>query len=120
MQRNFTYIDDAVDAVLRLVHRIPQPDAQDRSERPDTSPAPYRIYNIASREPVHLKDFVRILEDKLGMTARKKLLPMQPGDVPATFADIDDLERDTGYRPRTSVRDGISRFVDWYTQYYQS
>lgn len=120
MQRNFTYIDDAVDAVLRLVHRIPQPDAHDRGERPDTSPAPYRLYNIASREPVHLQEFVRILEDKLGKTARKNLLPMQPGDVPATFADIDDLERDTGYCPRISVREGISKFVDWYKHYYRS
>jgi UDP-glucuronate 4-epimerase len=120
MQRNFTYIDDAVDAVLRLVHRIPQADARDRGERPDTSPAPYRIYNIASREPVQLDKFVEILERKLGKTAKRNLLPMQPGDVPATFANIDDLERDTGYRPKTSVSEGIAKFVDWYLAYYRS
>lgn len=120
MQRNFTYIDDAVDAVLRLVHRTPQADARDRGERPDTSPAPYRIYNIASRESVELEPFLEILERKLGKTAKRNLLPMQPGDVPATFADIDDLERDTGYQPRTSITEGIGRFVDWYLGYYQS
>ena len=120
MQRNFTYVDDAVDAVLRLVHKIPQADPQSRSDRPDTSPAPYRVYNIASREPVQLEQFLKILERKLGKTAKRNLLPMQPGDVPATFADIDDLERDTGYKPRTSITEGIAKFVDWYQGYYRS
>ena len=120
MQRNFTYVDDAVDAVLRLVHKIPQADPQSRGDRPDTSPAPYRVYNIASREPVQLEQFLKILERKLGKTAKRNLLPMQPGDVPATFADIDDLERDTGYKPRTSITEGIAKFVDWYQGYYRS
>jgi UDP-glucuronate 4-epimerase len=120
MQRNFTYIDDAVDGVLRLVHRIPQAGVQDQVGRPDTSPAPYRIYNIASREPVQLDEFVEILERKLGKTAKRDLLPMQPGDVPATFADLDDLERDTGYQPKTSITEGIGKFVDWYLHYYRS
>ena len=120
MQRNFTYVDDAVDAVLRLVHKIPQADPQSRGDRPDTSPAPYRVYNIASREPVQLEQFLKILERKLGKTAKRNLLPMQLGDVPATFADIDDLERDTGYKPRTSITEGIAKFVDWYQGYYRS
>ena len=120
MQRNFTYVDDAVDAVLRLVHKIPQADPQSRGDRPDTSPAPYRVYNIASREPVQLEQFLKILERKLGKTAKRNLLPMQPGDVPATFAEIDDLERDTGYKPRTSITEGIAKFVDWYQGYYRS
>ena len=120
MQRNFTYIEDAVDAVLRLIPRIPQAGGKDKLEQPDTSSAPYRIYNIASREPVQLEDFVQILERKIGKTARKKLMPMQPGDVPATFADIDDLEHESGYRPRISISEGIGRFVDWYLHYYRS
>lgn len=118
MQRDFTYVDDLVDAVLLLLDRIPEPDSAWSGDRPDTSSAPYRLYNIASRRPVELGAFVEILERKLGKRAKKILLPMQPGDVPATFADLDELVRDTGYAPRTSIEEGIGRFVDWYREYY--
>lgn len=118
MQRDFTYIDDVVRAVLLLLDRIPQPDPDWVDGRPDTSSAPYRIYNIAGHRPVELSTFVETLERKLGKPAKKVLLPMQPGDVPATCAEIDDLVRDTGFQAQTSVEDGISRFVDWYREYY--
>ncbi|HEV2424047.1 MAG TPA: NAD-dependent epimerase [Terriglobia bacterium] len=119
MQRDFTYVDDAVNAVLLLLDRTARPDPGWSDRRPDTSSAPYRIYNIASRRPVELATFVEILERKLGKTARKTLLPMQPGDVPATYANLDELVRDTGYQPQTSIEDGIARFVDWYREYYR-
>lgn len=118
MQRDFTYIDDAVNAVLSLLDRIPQPDPEWSGDRPDASFAPYRIYNIASHRPVELGVFIETLERKLGKTARKTLLPMQPGDVPATYANLDELVRDTGYQPQTSIDEGIGRFVDWYRAYY--
>jgi UDP-glucuronate 4-epimerase len=118
MQRDFTYIDDIVTGVLLLADRAPQPDPAPSDGRPDTSSAPYRIYNIGGQHPVELGRFVEILEQKLGKTAKKTLLPMQPGDVPATYADIDDLVRDTGFAPQVSIEDGISRFVDWYREYY--
>jgi UDP-glucuronate 4-epimerase len=119
MQRDFTYIDDCVNAILLLLDRLPQPDPQWRDDRPDTSTAPYRIYNIASHRPVQLMAFVEALERKLGKPARKNLLPMQPGDVPATYADLNDLVKDTGYQPQTSIEEGISKFVDWYRGYYR-
>lgn len=118
MRRDFTYVDDAVNAVLLLLGRVPQPDPGRSGERPDTSSAPYRIYNIASHRPVELAIFVEILERNLGKTAKKTLLPMEPGDVPATYANLDELVRDTGYQPQTSIEDGIGRFVDWYREYY--
>ena len=119
MQRDFTYIDDIVIGVLLLADRSPQPDPEQSDGRPDTSSAPYRIYNIGGRHPVELSAFVETLERKLGKIAKKVLLPMQPGDVPATYADIDDLVRDTGFAPQVSVEEGISRFVDWYRDYYR-
>jgi len=118
MQRDFTYIDDIVTGVLLLADRVPQPDPAPSDDRPDTSSAPYRIYNIGGQHPVQLSRFVEILEQKLGKSAKKILLPMQPGDVPATYADIDDLVRDTGFAPQVSIEEGISRFVDWYREYY--
>jgi UDP-glucuronate 4-epimerase len=118
MQRDFTYIDDAVNAVVSLLDRVPRPDPDWSDDRPDSSSAPYRIYNIAGRRPIALGDFIEILERKLGKASRKTLLPMQPGDVPATYADLDDLVRDTGYEPQTSIEEGIGRFVDWYRTYY--
>ena len=87
---------------------------------PGTSSAPYRIYNIGNNDPVELKEFIAILEDKLGRKAKRNLLPMQQGDVPATFADVADLESDIGFKPKTSLREGIGRFVDWYLEYYGS
>jgi UDP-glucuronate 4-epimerase len=119
MQRDFTYIDDIVSGVLLLADRLPQPDPAPSDSRPDASSAPYRIYNIGGRHPVELGAFVEALERKLGKTAKKVLLPMQPGDVPATYADIDDLVRDTGFAPQVSIEEGISRFVDWYREYYR-
>ncbi|HEV3276649.1 MAG TPA: NAD-dependent epimerase [Terriglobia bacterium] len=119
MQRDFTYVADVVNAVVLLLDRIPEPDPEWSSDRPDSSSAPYRLYNIASHRPVELGAFVEILERKLGKPARKILLPMQPGDVPATYANLDELVRDTGYEPRTSIEEGVSRFVDWYREYYR-
>ncbi len=118
MQRDFTYIDDVVNAIVSLLDLVPQPDLDWSGDRPDTSSAPYRVYNIASHRPVQLGTFVEILERKLGKTAKKTLLPMQPGDVPATYANLDELVRDTGYAPQTSIEEGIGRFVDWYRGYY--
>jgi UDP-glucuronate 4-epimerase len=119
MQRDFTYIDDCVNAILLLLDRPPQPDPQWSDDRPDTSTAPYRIYNIASHRPVQLMTFVETLERKLGKPAKKNLLPMQPGDVPATYADLSELVNDTGYQPQTSIEEGIGKFVDWYRGYYR-
>ena len=119
MQRDFTYIDDVVSGVLLLADKVAQPDPAQSDSRPDTSSAPYRLYNIGGQHPVQLGAFVEILERKLGKTAKKILLPMQPGDVPATYADIDDLIRDTGFEPQVSIEEGINHFVDWYREYYR-
>jgi UDP-glucuronate 4-epimerase len=121
MRRDFTYIDDVVESVIRVTERIPEPNPEWRSDRPDpgTSSAPYRIYNIGNHDPVELIRFIEVLETKLGRKAQLDLLPLQPGDVPATYADVDDLIRDTGFQPRTSIEEGIGRFVDWYREYYR-
>lgn len=121
LKRDFTYVDDIVEGVARVLERSPQPDPNWSSERPDpaTSSAPYRIYNIGHHQPVELMTFIRVLEDKLGKKARLELLPMQPGDVLATYADVDDLARDVGFRPETSLEAGLGRFVDWYRDYYR-
>ncbi len=120
MQRDFTYIDDIVEGVLRVSCRIPEPDAKWQGDNPDpaTSFAPYKIYNIGNNSPVELLDIIKILEKLLGKKARMNLLPMQPGDVPRTFADIDDLMRDVSFKPKTSVEDGIRSFIEWYRKYY--
>ncbi|NOT54156.1 MAG: NAD-dependent epimerase [Deltaproteobacteria bacterium] len=121
MRRDFTYIDDIVEGVVRVLDTIPQPNPHWSSLTPDpgTSQAPYRIYNIGNNQPVELLDFIGTLESCLGRTARKKLLPMQPGDVPETYADVDDLMREVGFRPATPIATGIARFVEWYREYYQ-
>jgi UDP-glucuronate 4-epimerase len=120
MRRDFTYIDDIVQGVVRVSDRIPQPDPNWSGDRPDpgASSAPYRIYNIGNNQPVELLDMISILEKCLGRTAKKNLLPIQPGDVPATYADVDDLMRDVGFRPATPLEVGVSRFVEWYRSYY--
>jgi UDP-glucuronate 4-epimerase len=120
MRRDFTYVDDIVEGVIRVTDSIAQPNAQWSSDQPDpgTSRAPYRIYNIGNNSPVELQHFIATLEKALGRTAQKNLLPMQPGDVPATYADVDDLIRDVAFRPATSIEDGIARFVEWYREYY--
>lgn len=120
MWRDFTYIDDAVEGVVRVLERIPQPDPNWSSEKPDgaSSSAPYRIYNIGNHNPVELSYFIAVLERKLGKKAQQNLLPRQDADVPATYADVEELARDFGFRPATPVEEGISRFVDWYREYY--
>jgi UDP-glucuronate 4-epimerase len=120
MQRDFTYIDDIVEGVARLIHQIPEPDPHWTGDNPDpgASKAPYRIYNIGNNNPVRLMDFIRTLEDVLGKTAIKDYLPLQPGDVTATYADIDDLIEAVGFRPKTPLQTGISHFTQWYLSYY--
>jgi UDP-glucuronate 4-epimerase len=120
MRRDFTYIDDIVEGVLRVSERTAMPNAAWRGETPDpgTSRAPYRIYNIGNNQPVELMDVIATIERELGRTAVKNMLPMQPGDVPATYADIDDLARDVGFRPATPIAEGIRRFIAWYRAFY--
>ena len=120
MRRDFTYVDDIVEGVVRVLDRPPAPDPAWNGDRPDPgrSSAPYRLYNIGNNHPVELDRFVATLERALDRTAVKRHLPMQPGDVPATYADVSDLERETGFRPATSLEDGIGRFVAWYKSYY--
>jgi UDP-glucuronate 4-epimerase len=118
--RDFTYIDDIVEGVLRTADRVPQPNPSWDSANPDpaTSSAPYRIYNIGNHSPVALMDFIGVLEQALGREAKKNFLPMQPGDVPETFANVDDLVADVGFAPATPLKDGVGRFVNWYRGYY--
>ncbi|MEE7492570.1 NAD-dependent epimerase [Methylobacterium oryzae] len=120
MLRDFTYIDDIVAGIRALAERPAAPDPAWSGAAPDpgTSSAPYRIYNIGNNEPVALLEMIALLEDALGRKAEKVLLPMQPGDVLATYADIDDLVRDAGFRPATPLKTGIGHFVDWYRSYH--
>jgi UDP-glucuronate 4-epimerase len=120
MQRDFTYIDDIVEGVVRVMARRPAPNPAWSGERPDpgTSYAPYRIYNIGNNQPVALNRFIETIEAVLGQPARKEYLDMQPGDVPATYADVDDLAADVGFKPATDLRTGIERFIAWYKRYY--
>jgi len=121
-RRDFTYIDDIADGVTRVADIIPSanPDWSGLKPDPGTSFAPYRLYNIGNNKPVELLRYIEVLEECLGREAKKNLLPMQPGDVPDTYADVDDLVRDVGYRPSTPIEQGIARFVDWYLDYYQT
>jgi UDP-glucuronate 4-epimerase len=120
MRRDFTYIDDITEGVVRAADRVPAPDPTWSGSAPDpgTSAAPYRLYNIGNNQPVELLHFIAVLERALGRTAQRNLLPLQPGDVPETFADIGDLVRDVGFRPATPIEEGIPRFVAWYREYY--
>jgi UDP-glucuronate 4-epimerase len=120
MQRDFTYIDDIVEGVVRVMARPAAPNDDWQGDRPDpgTSYAPYRIYNIGNNNPVQLMDFIGAIEAALGQEARKNMLPLQQGDVPATYADIDDLVRDAGFQPSTPIQKGIARFIEWYRDYY--
>jgi UDP-glucuronate 4-epimerase len=122
MQRDFTYIDDIVDGIIRVLEQSPQPDQDWNAAAPDPagSSAPYRIYNIGNNRPVELGHFIEILEECLQKRASKNMLPLQPGDVPITCADIDDLMRDVGFKPATSIETGLRRFVEWYCNYYKS
>ena len=122
MQRDFTYIDDIVEGVLRTVDRPaePNPDWTGAAPDPATSSAPWRVYNIGNHSPVPLLELIETLERALGKTALKKFLPMQPGDVPATYADVADLTRDVGFSPSTPLAVGIERFVEWYREFYSA
>jgi len=120
MRRDFTYIDDVVESVVRLADRPAAPDPNWSAESPDpaSSAAPWRVYNIGNNNPVEVTEVVRLLEDAVGKKAVAEMLPMQPGDVPATYADVDDLMRDVGFRPATPIDEGIRRFVAWFRAYH--
>jgi UDP-glucuronate 4-epimerase len=120
MQRDFTYIDDIIEGVVRVMGRLPSPNPGWSGERPDpgTSYAPYKLYNIGNNQPVALNEFIAVIERVLGRTAEKHFLDMQPGDVPATYADVDDLMADVGFKPATPIDQGIEQFVAWYRDYY--
>ena len=119
MQRDFTYIDDVVEAVLRLIERpaVPDPNWSGSAPVPDSSSAPWRLYNVGNHRPIEVLEVVRLIEQAVGKPAVRELLPMQLGDVPATFADVDDLARDAGFAPNTPIEQGIERFVAWYLRY---
>ena len=120
MQRDFTYIDDIVEGVIRVTDNVAKSDPRWSGDAPDpaTSRAPYRLYNIGNNSPVQLGRMIEVLEEALGRTAKKRMLDMQPGDVAATYADVEDLERDVGFRPATSIEEGVRRFVEWYRSYH--
>jgi UDP-glucuronate 4-epimerase len=120
-RRDFTYIDDIVEGVIRTTDHVAEPNANWDSEKPDpgTSRAPYRLYNIGNQQPVELMRYIEVIEECVGRKAEKNLLPLQPGDVPDTYADAEDLARDVGYQPSTPIEVGVRKFVDWYIDYYQ-
>jgi UDP-glucuronate 4-epimerase len=120
-KRDFTFVADIVEGVVRVLDRVAQPNPAWDSLHPDpaSSRAPFRLYNIGNNSPVELMRYIEVLEECLGRKARKNLLPLQPGDVPDTFADIDDLVKDVGYRPATPVEVGVRRFVEWFCDYYK-
>ena len=121
MARDFTYVDDIVEGVIRTLDHPATPNQTWSGDRPDpgTSSAPARIYNIGNHQPVELLRFIEVLEQAIGKQAKKKLLPIQPGDVPATYADIEDLSRDVGFKPVTPIEVGIPRFIEWYREFYK-
>ncbi|PRO68469.1 NAD-dependent epimerase [Alteromonas gracilis] len=120
-RRDFTYIDDIVEGVIRSLDNVAKPNESWDGSNPDpsTSKAPYKVYNIGAQTPVHLLKFIETLESALGIEAKKELLPMQPGDVPDTYADVSSLVNDTGYQPSTDVETGVKAFVDWYRDFYK-
>ena len=120
MQRDFTYVDDIVEGVFRLLDHLPEPNPEWRGDQPDpgTSPAPYRLYNIGNNNPVKLMDFISAIETALGREAEKEMMPIQPGDVPSTYADVDALQQAVGFRPSTPLKTGVERFISWYREYY--
>ena len=121
MQRDFTYIDDIVEGIIRVNDNAPKGNKSWDGKNPDpsSSPAPYKIYNIGNNNPVKLMDFIEALEKKLGKTAKKNMLPIQAGDVPSTYANVEDLIADLDYKPQTSIEDGINNFVDWYVDFFK-
>jgi len=120
-RRDFTYIDDIVEGVIRTLDHIPRPNPDWSGDHPDsaTSTAPYALYNIGNNEPVELLRYIEVLEDCLGKKAKKNMLPLQPGDVPDTYADVQDLVRDVGYKPDMPVEKGVANFVAWYREFYR-
>ena len=120
MMRDFTYVDDIVEAISRLVKRPAQPNPEWSGANPDPSSsyAPYKIYNIGNNSPVRLMEFVEAIENKLNKTAKKNYMDLQPGDVPETYANVDDLFRDIDFKPETTIQDGVNKFIDWYLDYY--
>ncbi len=121
MRRDFTYIDDIIEGVVRIIDKIPEGNKEWNASNPDPSSsyAPYKIYNIGNNQPVELMDFVYAIEDALGIKAKIRFKEMQPGDVPETFADVDDLMNDVGFKPSTDLRVGILKFIEWYKKYYK-
>lgn len=121
MRRDFTYVDDIIEGMLRIISKPPEPDPawNGNNPNPAASSAPYKIYNIGNNNPVELMKVIELLEESLGKKAKKNLLPMQPGDVPATCADVADLAEDVGFKPNTPIEKGIKNFVEWYRGYYQ-
>jgi UDP-glucuronate 4-epimerase len=121
MRRDFTYVGDIVEGIVRVLDKAPQPNAAWSGDHPDpgSSSAPYRIYNLGNHQPIQLIKFIEVLEDCIGKKALKNMLPMQPGDVLETYADMEDLQREFDWQPNTSVEVGIQKFVDWYRDYYQ-
>jgi UDP-glucuronate 4-epimerase len=122
MRRDFTYIDDIVEGVIRTSDHVASPNSAWNSDAPDpgTSKAPWRVYNIGNNNPVELLHLIGTIEQALGRTAEKRMLPLQPGDVPATYADVEALVEDVGFKPATSIEDGVARFVTWYREYYRT
>lgn len=121
MERDFTYIDDIVEGLIRVIHQpaLANPEWSGLDPDPASSKAPYRIYNIGNNAPVRLTAFIKALEDKLGRKAIQELMPIQPGDVPKTYADTSGLSTDFGYKPHTEITNGIAAFVEWYLDYYK-
>ena len=121
MRRDFTYIDDIIEGVVRVLQNVPDANPAWTAEQPDpaSSPARYRLYNIGNNNSVELEYFIQTVEKALGKKAKKQYLPLQPGDVPCTYADVDDLQNDVGFRPSTPIETGIARFIEWYQDYYQ-
>jgi UDP-glucuronate 4-epimerase len=117
MQRDFTYIDDVIEGVVRVMEHIPQ---SDRSLDNAVNKAPYKIYNIGNNAPVNLLKFIEVIESEVGISAKKNFLPLQPGDVLSTYADVNELMQDVGFKPSTSIEKGIKHFVQWYRTYYQT
>lgn len=121
MKRDFTYIDDIIEGVVRVMDKIPRPNPEWDRNNPDpgSSYAPYKLYNIGNHNPVELIKFIEILENNIGKKAQKNMLPMQQGDVPTTYADVDDLMKDVGFKPSTPLEEGLKKFVEWYRVYYK-
>lgn len=119
MKRDFTYVDDIVSGIIRVLDHPPLQSGKRVNDTSVSETAPYKVYNIGNSSPVRLMDFIEAIESKLRISATKELLPMQPGDVPMTWADTSDLERDLGYRPNTPIEEGVGRFIDWYKEYYK-